>query len=152
MLSARQSFPTLLGLGRKKRRITDRMLPVTDRIGAGALISGDLAGSGNLVVSGEVRGDGDIEGGLTIEAGGRWNGNVRARWVVVAGAVDGDVTAFEHLELAETAHVTGNLVSPVIAIAEGARCDGKVRTPRKSQVTHFTERRGRPPAPKPQAP
>jgi len=152
MLSAKQSFPTLLGLGRKKRRFTDQMLPVTDRIGTGTLFSGDLSTSGNLVVSGEVRGAGDIEGGLTIEAGGRWNGNLRAHRIVVAGVVDGDVTAFEHLELAETAHVTGNLISPVIAIAAGARYDGKVRTPRKSQVTHFTERRGRPPAAKTQAP
>jgi cytoskeletal protein CcmA (bactofilin family) len=152
MLTAKQTFPTFLGLGRKKRRFTDHMLPVTDHIGAGTLFSGDLSTSGNLVVSGEVRGDGDIEGGLTVAAGGRWNGNLRAHRIVVAGVVDGDVTAFEHLELAETAHVTGNLISPVIAIAAGARYDGKVRTPRKSQVTQFTERRGRRPAPDPQAP
>lgn len=146
MLSAKQSFPSLLGLGRKKRRFTDHMLPVTDRIGAGVVVSGDLAASGNIILSGELRGDGDIDGGLTIEPGGRWNGNVRAHRIVIAGVVDGDVTAFEHLELAETAHVTGTLVGPVIAIADGARCDGKIRTPRKSQVTNFTERRGRAPA------
>ncbi len=141
MSPVKSGSPSFFGLGRKQRRFSDRLAPATDCIGPGVVLTGDLEGSGNFVIRGEVRGDGDIDGGLIIETGGHWTGNVRAHRIVIAGEVDGDVTAFEHLELSATARVSGNLTSPVIAIADGAQCDGKVRTPRKSQITNFTDRR-----------
>ncbi|MCK7576681.1 MAG: hypothetical protein MZV65_12835 [Chromatiales bacterium] len=38
--------------------------------------------------------------------------------------------------------VTGNLASPVIAIAEGAVYEGTISRPRNTVVTHHPERRG----------
>lgn len=136
-------MPPLFGLWRRRiRRLSDRLLPVSDRIAAGAFFHGTLRGHGNYLVCGEVQGRGEIEGGLTIAPQGRWKGDIQADRIVIAGEVDGNVTARERLELAAGARIRGDLGAPVIAIAEGARHEGQLRVARKSQVTYFRERRG----------
>lgn len=137
-------MPGLFHWGRrKKRRFSDGLFPVSDRIAPGTAFRGTLQGRGNLLVCGEVHGNGEIDGGLVVAPGARWKGNVLAHRILIAGEVDGDVTALERLELAASARITGNLASPAIAIAEGAVHEGQIRAPKKSQLTRFSERRGR---------
>lgn len=126
----------------KRRRSIDRLEAVTSQVGAGTLLEGEIRGRGSYLVQGEVIGDGEIDGALVLAAGGTWKGNVSADYVQVAGKIDGTVTARAKLELASTAVVTGDLSSPVIAIAEGAVYEGRISRPRKTQVTRYSERRG----------
>lgn len=126
----------------KRRRATDQVTAFTDRIAAGCLIDGALTGRGNVLVQGEVVGGGEFEGAVVLAAGAFWKGELVADYVKVAGKIDGDVTARTKLELEATAVVTGDLASPVIAIAEGAVYEGTIRRPRNTQVTRYVERRG----------
>src|SRR3989344_3892509 len=71
----------------------------------------------------------------------RWEGDITAANVVIAGEVRGDVTAREKLELAASARIRGNIKSPVIAMAEGAALDGKVDMAQAPQLTRFSEKR-----------
>lgn len=126
----------------KRRRSTDRLEAFTSQIGASVLLQGSISGRGNYLVQGEIVGDGEIDGAVVLAAGSCWKGNVSADYVQVAGKIEGTVTARAKLELASTAVVTGDLSSPVIAIAEGAVYEGRISRPRKTQVTRYSERRG----------
>ena len=100
---------------------------------------GNLQGKDNYLVQGEVRGDCDVEGAMMLAQGCRWQGNVVADTIVIRGRVEGNVTARFKLELRSTAHVSGHVSSPLIAVAEGAVVQGNIS--RDSMVTHFKERR-----------
>lgn len=135
-------FTKLFGRRPQRRRSVDQLDTFTSHIGIGTLLEGQIEGEGNYLVEGEVAGDGDIVGVLVLAAGAYWMGDVTADYVRVAGKVDGNVTARSKIDLAPTAVVTGNLTSPVIAIAEGAVYEGTISRPRKTQVTRYAERRG----------
>lgn len=126
----------------KRRRTTDQVTRFTDQVAAGCLIEASIAGRGNYLVQGEVIGGGEIDGAVVMAAGAFWKGDLAADYVKVAGKIEGSVTARIKLELEATAMVTGDLASPVIAIAEGAVYEGAIRRPRATQVTRYVERRG----------
>lgn len=135
-------FQRLFGRQRKQRRSVDQLDAPNSQIGAGTLVHGTLQGTGSYLIQGEVVGDSDIEGSVVLAAGACWRGDVVADYVQVAGKVEGNVIARAKIDLAPTAVVTGDLASPLIAIAEGAVYEGAISRPRKTQVTRYTERRG----------
>jgi cytoskeletal protein CcmA (bactofilin family) len=134
-------MPPLFGWRAKRRRSTDRIETFTTQIATGFFFEGTLDGEGNYLVQGEVVGNGDIDGVVVLAAGAYWKGDLSADHVRIAGKVEGNLVASTKIELAPTAVVTGNLSSPVIAIAEGAVYEGSISRPRKTRVTRFTERR-----------
>ena len=137
-----EPVPNLFKKRSKRRRATDQVATFTDRIAAGCLIDGALTGRGNVLVQGEVVGGGEFESAVVLAAGAFWKGELVADYVKVAGKIEGDVTARIKLEMEATAVVTGNLASPMVAIAEGAVYEGKIRRPRSTQVMRYAERRG----------
>jgi len=131
---------------RRKRRFFDapdaaRGDRPSNVIGTGAQLRGLLTGSGHYIVSGRFEGDGEIEGSVVLMPGACWKGNIAADNIIVAGEVQGDVTAQDKLELTATAHIHGDLAGPTITIAEGAVYEGQVHTAKRGQVKHFKERR-----------
>lgn len=126
--------------GRKRRRALDQIeFPTV--IGEYAVYRGEIAGDGNYLVHGRVEGTCDIQGHLMLGPTAHWTGDVAATYIVIAGEVVGDVYASVKLELQATARIRGNLTSPVIAIAEGARYDGKVRRRPRPQAARYSEKR-----------
>ncbi len=125
-----------------RRRSADQMDAFASELGTGLHFRGSLHGRGSYHVLGEVVGEGEIEGALVLAAGAYWNGRISADYVRVAGKIDGDVSARVKIELTATAVVTGDLSSPVIAIADGAIYEGEISRPRKTQVMRHSERRG----------
>ena len=122
-----------------KRRALDGMRHLPSTIARDQAFIGNLQGKDNYLVQGEVRGNGDVEGVVMLAQDCRWQGNVVADTVIIRGRVEGNVTARYKLELRSTAHVSGNVSSPLIAVAEGAVIRGIIS--RDSMVTHFKERR-----------
>lgn len=134
---------SVLDLGTKtNRRTLDRMGGVSSVIGASSRFRGNFGGKENYVVYGQVEGNSDVEGAVVLEEGASWKGVIKAEYVIIAGTVDGDVIATGKIELDETARVTGNVVGPVIAIAEGAVIQGQLKmTSDADEVTRFIEQR-----------
>lgn len=124
----------------RKRRALDRA-PAATVIGQGATFRGDLSGAESYVVHGCVEGNCDITGHLVLGPGARWRGDIAAAHVIVAGDVDGNVRASARLELRPGARIRGDITSPVIALAEGARCDGRIGTQPPPRLVRFTEKR-----------
>jgi cytoskeletal protein CcmA (bactofilin family) len=126
---------------RRKRRTLDRIEGFATVIGPDSVIAGTFGGKDNYLVQGRVTGQCDLTGTFMLAAGGQWLGDVLADNVIVAGEVEGDVTARVKLELAATARIRGNLRSPAIAIAQGAVYEGGVSMARDTHMTHYSERR-----------
>lgn len=99
-------------------------------IGAGTVVTGDLAFRGGLHLDGRVVGDVYGEAGtpstLTIGADGVIEGSVSVDALVLNGRVSGDVTARERVELGPTARVDGNVAYGVLQMAAGARVNGRL--------------------------
>ena len=110
-------------------------------INEGCKITGEITGSGNFMVSGEVMGDCNIEGTLTLANDGYWQGAIQAENVIIAGHVEGDVTAGGKVEITDSARIIGTVTGQAIAVAEGAVVEGVMKTTVQAAPLEFTEKR-----------
>jgi cytoskeletal protein CcmA (bactofilin family) len=124
-----------------KRRIQDSTNGPTTYVAASTTIVGVVTGKGAYVFCGSVEGDCDIDGPLTLAAGGRWKGTLKATDIVVAGVVEGDVVAKQRVEILGTARITGSLAGNSIAVAEGAIIEGEIKVTSGAEPTTFQEKR-----------
>ncbi|MGQ0735313.1 MAG: bactofilin family protein [Acidobacteriota bacterium] len=96
-------------------------------IGKSVVIKGELSGSEDLTIEGNVEGRIELrENILTIGPNGRIRAEVFAKAVVVLGEVVGNVTASDKVDIRDNGSVDGDIVSPRVAIAEGAHFRGSV--------------------------
>ena len=101
-------------------------------IGKSVVIKGELNGSEDLTVEGHVEGKIELKDHvLTIGPNGKIKAQVFAKAVIVLGEVNGNVTASEKVDIRDGGSVDGDIVSPRVAIAEGAHFRGSVDMQRK---------------------
>jgi len=113
-------------------------------IGKSIIVKGELNGSEDLTIEGQVEGKIELRDHvLTIGPNGRIKAQVFAKAVVVLGHVMGNVTASEKVDIRDNGSVEGDIVSPRVAIAEGAHFRGSVDMQRKVEPP----RPAAPPAP-----
>ena len=102
-------------------------------IGKSVVIKGELNGSEDLTVEGHVEGKIELKDHvLTIGPNGKIKASVFAKAVIVLGEVNGNVTASEKVDIRDGGSVDGDIVSPRVAIAEGAHFRGSVDMQRKA--------------------
>ncbi len=105
-------------------------------IGKSVVIKGELNGSEDLTIEGYVEGTIQLkEHVLTIGPNGRIKAQVFAKSVIVLGEVTGNVTATDKVDIRDNGSVDGDIVSPRVAIAEGAHFRGAVDMQRKGGPT-----------------
>jgi cytoskeletal protein CcmA (bactofilin family) len=101
-------------------------------IGKSVVIKGELNGSEDLTVEGHVEGKIELRDHvLTIGPNGKIKAQVFAKAVIVLGEVNGNVTATEKVDIRDGGSVDGDIISPRVAIAEGAHFRGSVDMQRK---------------------
>jgi cytoskeletal protein CcmA (bactofilin family) len=102
-------------------------------IGKSVVIKGELNGSEDLTIEGQVEGTIQLkEHVLTIGPNGKIKAQVFAKSVIVLGEVTGNVTATEKVDIRDKGSVDGDIISPRVAIAEGAHFRGSVDMQRKA--------------------
>jgi cytoskeletal protein CcmA (bactofilin family) len=102
-------------------------------IGKSVVIKGELNGSEDLTIEGHVEGTIQLKDHvLTIGPNGRIKAQVFAKSVIVLGEVTGNVTATDKVDIRDNGSVDGDIVSPRVAIAEGAHFRGSVDMQRKA--------------------
>lgn len=99
-------------------------------IASGTSVRGDIHFSGRLYVSGAVTGnmtaDEGVAGTLFVDEGGSVEGDIQAAHVIIAGRVEGNVLAREHLEIASTGRVSGDASYKQLGVELGGVVDGRV--------------------------
>src|SRR5436853_3849934 len=101
-------------------------------IGKSVVIKGELNGSEDLTIEGHVEGTIQLKDHvLTIGPNGKIRAQVFAKAVIVLGEVTGNVTASDKVDIRDGGSVDGDIISPRVAIAEGAHFRGSVDMQRK---------------------
>ena len=92
-------------------------------IAQGITFTGVVHGDGTLLIEGRLEGEIDMKGGVTVAAGGTVQGPITADAVRVAGDVQGNITAREHLCLERTGGIHGDVATASL-IVENGRLEG----------------------------
>jgi cytoskeletal protein CcmA (bactofilin family) len=101
-------------------------------IGKSIVIKGEVSGSEDLTIEGHVEGTIQLRDHvLTIGPNGKIKAQVFAKAVIVLGEVTGNVTASDKVDIRDNGSVDGDIISPRVAIAEGAHFRGSVDMQRK---------------------
>src|SRR5215204_5370458 len=110
-------------------------------IGKSVVIKGELNGSEDLTIEGHVEGKIELKDhALTIGPNGKIKAQVFAKSVIVLGEVHGNVTASEKVDIRDGGSVDGDIISPRVAIAEGAHFRGSVDMQRKGQQSSQSQK------------
>jgi cytoskeletal protein CcmA (bactofilin family) len=94
-------------------------------LAAGLTIEGKIEGSGHVRIAGNFKGDVNVQGNLTIEAGARVTGGVRANTVIIGGELEGNIDAASRVELLQTGILNGDLKAGSLTVAAGSRMRGR---------------------------
>lgn len=94
-------------------------------VGPGARFEGTLAFRGAARVEGEVCGSVLARGTLHVAPGAVVRARIEAEELVVAGTVEGDVTASRRVALLPGGRLAGDVRTASLALADGACLDGR---------------------------
>ena len=95
-------------------------------IAADITIEGKIEGAGSVRIAGKFKGDVNVQGDLTIEAGAKLTGSVRADKVTIAGELEGNVEKATHVDVLQIGVVIGDVKAGALTVASGARMRGQV--------------------------
>ena len=96
-------------------------------IGKALVVQGKVISMQDLTIDGQVEGTIELGNhGLTIGAGAAIKADLVARTITISGAVTGNVTATEKVDLRATGVVDGDIAAPRLVMAEGAVIRGRV--------------------------
>jgi cytoskeletal protein CcmA (bactofilin family) len=94
-------------------------------IAADITIEGKIEGGGSVRIAGKFNGDVNVQGDLTIEAGAKLTGGVRAAQVTIAGELEGSVAEASRVDLLQTGVIIGDLKAGSLTVTAGARMRGQ---------------------------
>jgi cytoskeletal protein CcmA (bactofilin family) len=109
-----------------KRAAVPRGEPKESLISADLTIEGKIEGAGSVRIAGSFKGDVHVQGDVTIEVGSKVTGQVRARTVIVAGELHGNIEGATRVELLESGAISGDVKAGTLTVAAGSRMRGQV--------------------------
>ncbi len=104
----------------------ERIERVTSVLGSGIIWKGKLTGKGGVRIEGTFEGEIAIHGLVVVgETGKVTCENVRANTVIIAGGLNGGITA-DKLEIRKTGRVWGNVIVSAFSTEEGGFLRGQI--------------------------
>ena len=99
---------------------------VVSIVGPGMKIVGDCSSDGTIRVEGRV--EGSVKAGKSVVVGkdGKVKGDISTQDAIIAGEVNGSVTADSRVELQSTCRVQGDIRSRRVKLDEGGQVDGQL--------------------------
>jgi cytoskeletal protein CcmA (bactofilin family) len=98
----------------------------TTIIGESILINGNVNGDEDLTVRGRVEGTVTLTKTLVVEPTGVVKAEVQVKNLVISGAVVGNVTATESVEITKDGRMVGDITAPRVIIVDGAAFRGRI--------------------------
>jgi len=91
------------------------------------VITGEITGREDLYIDGEVKGKIRLsDGRVTVGPNGRVSADIQAREIVIRGNVTGNMNGRDRVQIGPTGRATGEFITRLISIEEGAEVHGKV--------------------------
>jgi len=110
------------------------------RISSGIRINGEISGDDDLYIDGQAEGQFHFPlAKVTVGPNGKVKANIEAREIVVEGTVTGDLKASAGVQLGGASRVQGSLITPRIAIDDGAKLRGKVEMTRAGDAKQLQD-------------
>lgn len=108
-------------------------------IGSNTQVEGNITTKGTLRLDGRLTGNVDTDW-LIIGEKAFVKGNVSVAGVVVAGYLEGNVSAKEIIELKRTGQIRGDVSTSKLVVIEGGMVDGKISMQQKGgKVVELTQ-------------
>ncbi len=123
--------PTKPAAGAQPTSSPHRPLEATRATGIGksVVIKGVVIGSEDLTIDGRVEGRIELRGhSLLIGPDATVQAQVVARTITIMGAVAGNITASDRVDIRKAGSVDGDIDAPSVAMADGAQLCGKIDT------------------------
>lgn len=111
-----------MGFPGKNAKKTDSG-PRTTVVAAGTELTGDIELKDNFHLDGKMQGNINARGDVTIGQSGRFQGDVKAKRVLVSGHMDGKVDA-DRLEIVASGQVSGDIKVRELVIEPGGQFVG----------------------------
>ena len=109
-------------------------------ISSGLQITGDFSGDSDLYIDGQAKGKIRLlRSRVSVGPNGKVQADIEARDIVIEGTVQGNLKASESVRLGPASRVQGSLVTPRVAIEDGARLRGKVEMTRPGESRRETD-------------
>jgi cytoskeletal protein CcmA (bactofilin family) len=99
----------------------------TNVIAAGARWKGNLKVDDSVRIDGHFTGEIDAKGTVQIAEGADVDAKIHAGFVVVSGGFKGEIKCDQRVELMPRSRVSGEIITKVLSIHEGATLDGGVQ-------------------------
>jgi cytoskeletal protein CcmA (bactofilin family) len=116
-----------MGWGSKNRQGPTGDQAFENILGRSCAVRGDVTAEGGFRVDGTLEGRIESQGAVVIGESGTVRGEVRAREVVIAGKVFGNVTAAGHLDILASGHLEGDIEAKSVRIETGGVFRGTSR-------------------------
>lgn len=94
-------------------------------ISADVQIVGQIKSAGVIQLHGALEGDLNCENDVTIGKGSEIKGNISANAVVVAGTINGNMTARDKIQMQSTAKVFGDIKAKRLSVEDGVTFVGR---------------------------
>ncbi|MBN2199011.1 MAG: polymer-forming cytoskeletal protein [Candidatus Aminicenantes bacterium] len=102
--------------------------PASAVLGRGHFFKGEITGEEDLTVMGYIKGRIDLKNNvLTVEKGGRVDGDIVVNELILFGSVNGNVYASSRVFVAAEALMRGDITAARISISDGAVFKGSIK-------------------------
>jgi cytoskeletal protein CcmA (bactofilin family) len=105
-------------------------------------IEGKIIGSGHIRIAGRFKGDVQVDGNVSLDAGARLEGHVKASVVCVGGELIGNIENAKRVELLETGVINGDVKAGSLTVAAGSRMRGQVEFGYEGETRTKAETKG----------
>lgn len=122
----------------KKSKIDPNMTDTL--IGEGSLFEGKIKSDAGIRVEGQINGDIDSAGDVTVGENAVARSNIKARNVILAGQVFGNVSVKGKLTIKASGKLNGNLSAAELSIESGGEFQGSSKMDVKETVVHPEEK------------
>jgi cytoskeletal protein CcmA (bactofilin family) len=105
-------------------------------VGEGTIFEGKIKSAATVRIEGQQTGDIDCTGDVIVGENGRVRSNISARDVVIAGHVQGNVSAKGKISVTSTGTLNGNILTLAFTIEEGGVFQGtsKMESPKPANA------------------
>ncbi len=118
----------------RKTETTSEAPRILTRLGTDTVLRGTLRFRESVEISGRLEGKIIAEGYLLIRDGAEIRADIKARDIIVAGTVHGNIEATHRLEILETGRIFGNVRTARFRVADGVVFEGRCEMIRDAEA------------------